>query len=393
MMLKKKKRAPLCSWGCTEGGDARPFHAHGGAAWGLCPYIDLTKAMGFVDAEGFLDVVVARCAGNPTLRAELLRGDNATRRDGAQYGFLMAHIGHASTLYSSGAQRTAALLAYVDAIARQPGVDLRRVDAYQRSGLLRIAQLRTTMADDDGDDDDAHDPGRPLLVFRRLVEAHGYAEADVRRAIAQERFLNTCPSSLSSPTTLQDEEGDDGGLHLMVAALFPHAAADEGASAKLRRATAGRRRAAVALARRCPDNGETLLHLAVRSCVYACFGRVCGSQYWSRRELQAVMALLVDEIGVDPLARNGRGQLVTAMLADAPINPYLAGSFKALDYARTIQASRVAACVHQLVEHNHARGVAVAMALHARLGRGSPLALLGADLIAAHVAPFVGRSV
>jgi len=372
--LSKRKRTPLCSWRCTEGGDFHPFHTHG-TPWGLCPYIDLTKAMGYVDADGFLDVVLTRCRGCPTLRAELLRGDNATRRDGAQYGFLMAHIGHTSTLYASAAQRADGLLAYVDAVAGQPGVDLRRVDAYQRSGLLRIAQLKT---EEGALDDDEAGP-----LFKRLVEAHGYTEADVRRAVAQERFLNTNPSSLS------DDPGDDGGLHLMMAALFPHASAEGGAAAKLRRATAGR--AAVAL-RRCP-NGETLLHLAVRSCVYACFGRVCDSQYWNRRELQAVVALLVDEVGVDPLARNGRGQLVTATLADAPINPYLAGSFKALDYGRTIWTSRIGAWVHQLVEHNHARGVAVAMALHPRLGRGSPLAQLGPDLMAAHVAPFIGRSV
>jgi len=246
--------------------------------------------------------------------------------------------------------------AYLAEILRHGVVDLRITDVYQRSGLLRIAQFE-----------------HKFIVFGKslsdvLRDDHGYSESEILVAKRQHAVQHTMPVRMIG--MLQDAE--DKGLHLVVACLFPHAQNSiHGPSKKLEPLLRLEANAAFFRESRF-EGGETLLHLAVRACAYACYGRGKDTGYWrdDEKELQNVLHLFVHRVGLDPLATNAKGQgLMEIMLS--------VGATRSAKYEM----------VEALTKANYERNVGVAMALHPRLGKNSVLAALGVDLIRSHVAP------
>ena len=181
----------------------------------------------------------------------------------------------------------------------------------------------------------------------------------------RERTLIQHKIQRQSPIHLQDEmrramKDADKGLYLVVACLFPHAVKGiYGPNRKLQ-AVLSVNPSAFRDVRL--EGGDTLLHLAVRSCIYGCFGRANNTGYWNHKELEQVFVTLVNMAGVDPLVKNAKGELASQLAINAP------HSF-----------------LYDLMETIFERNLAMAMAFHPRLGKECPLSALDVDIIKTHV--------
>ena len=342
-----------CSWACALRESQEAPHKYGRTPQGQCPFMDFISAVKEMDAEKVHEILSVRYGKDPEMRAKLLQGDDVMR--GAQYGFLLVNIMSAHPRIPMHA-KVEEIRAYLAEILRHGVVDLRITDVYQRSGLLRIAQFE-----------------HKFIVFGKslsdvLRDDHGYSESEILVAKRQHAVQHTMPVRMIG--MLQDAE--DKGLHLVVACLFPHAQNSiHGPSKKLEPLLRLEANAAFFRESRF-EGGETLLHLAVRACAYACYGRGKDTGYWrdDEKELQNVLHLFVHRVGLDPLATNAKGQgLMEIMLS--------VGATRSAKYEM----------VEALTKANYERNVGVAMALHPRLGKNSVLAALGVDLIRSHVAP------
>ena len=185
-VAQKRMQQPQeeCGWNCR---------VHDFVGWGytvgMCPYNDVRRASYEMDAKLL-----------PKERPDLLGGP--------QYRHLLGWIGwslgsrtYGHLRFMTLRQRLKRVVKFVDVIAGlAPVVDLRLLDPYRRSGLLRIAELPIVVPDDD--EQEVRKVSDHILDT--LVRCYGYTQAEVDLAKAQ--------ASSSSPFVGQD----------VAVCFFPH---------------------------------------------------------------------------------------------------------------------------------------------------------------------------
>ena len=260
---------------------------------------------------------------------------------------------------------------YVFALVKVIGVaGLVAPDRFGRCGLMRIVQLERSAR------------GQNVELLSGLVLDHGVPQAEITCALWQEIMQWAHPTNYG--WMMRDcPLGDEGRARLLASAMFPHFS-DGSPSERLRGLITKGGAAQVALTARYGRAKNTLLHMAVQACYHARAHRMVYKGAWSLRELQATFILLVDEVGIDPLTPNAHGELVPALAASASeygtppseLGPSECGQIRAM--------------AQRLVDFNAERVLAVAMAIHPRLGAASPLGAVS-DLLRAFVVPHVAR--
>jgi len=320
-----------CTWRCRA-------HLFPDFAEGACAFNAAQRAAFNLDAR-MLRLVAAQ---HPSRIAEVVAGPDDI--GGAQFGHLLQHL---SSVFAD-LIRAENIRAYVETVATLPGMDLRVVDAHQRSGLLRIAELGCSRLDVEqawllGRKSSLRALSNDLLAW--LVLSQGYSADEVEAAKAQAEQLRSNNNAAAAAGHHQHQQAR------AAACLFPHHVHEHPGCTVHRLRSSGS--SLLREARYFNNRGqtETLLHLALRP-------------WWRFGELKEVLRFLVDEAGVDPFA---------------PGCPSLLERSARLSF---YDAPELRQLLTRLARTNEERSLAVAMALHPRLGADARLGqLLGADAL------------
>ena len=151
-----------CAWNC-------PKHKASLLDVGICPFSDVGRARYEMDASIL-----------PLHRPEFLGGPQYSHLLGCISWYLGPRT-YMHLRFMPVRKRLKRVIAYVEAVACLDCVDLRLVDCYGRSGLLRIAELH--VEDDPEGTRKASAAAHQILAS--LVRSHGYTQAEIDAAKAQ----------------------------------------------------------------------------------------------------------------------------------------------------------------------------------------------------------------